>query len=719
MSAGMIGVPAIVPLKMPGFGATGSRKWSVDTKTLIEMHSTTKNCLLFYTFDGTKPDPFKKIGEKTTYQYTKPITLPSGKRILKAIAVFKDGSRESNINTKIFQVSKAVEEEREERGGDKLNTTWQCHESDESGDDEGVDPKMFKKVMKSSEHNPSPEKKDPVRKILTGDVEDDEDEMNGGIKEEEYFMCVYCGESRPADPYARFCNGCKAILPPAPGRIRSSYGGNFQNLLKSNQKIKIDCKICGTKNMSSAQECIVCDSPLNGISKSQLKSEKAPDPTSNFIICPYCTRVNCSNARYCDWCGERSNSKNRTVVCQRCSTENVVSSQYCCSCGKNLPAPQRESLEKILDQGNLQVKSSNPSSKSQLGLLEKLTSGDHSQWKSIELESLNRKESKNVAIQAGDSIIPSIHKLSLNGTSKNSPAKGFWRQQVDFVSQHLKIYTQNNKEFRENFSNEMLSTLVSASFDDDKEENLKHIVLRFSAPDASSTSKKKKKNQLTINSGETLMNALKKSGGNSRPSSGRNRPPSGRSRPSSARSYTVQISPRDSQNGPRPSSGCKVKTKKTLEKEKLEMFYGKLSSNTKELLTVIKSDKAADVETVELLLDSDDIDVKVCEENGIPLLKLAVLNKHFDVLLPLILGGVNIDAVSGPKQNTALHEAVLLGMIGKDAVEILLENDASYTIPDKKGKSAYDVAVINNIDAVLNVFNKHTSKGLLKDVMRL
>ncbi|MEO0687305.1 MAG: chitobiase/beta-hexosaminidase C-terminal domain-containing protein, partial [Cyanobacteria bacterium J06649_11] len=313
----MIGVPAIVPLKMPGFGATGSRKWSVDTKTHIEMHSTTKNCLLFYTLNGTKPDPFKKIGDKTTYQYTKPITLSAGKRTLKAIAVLKDGSRESNINTKIFQVSNAIEEEKEERDGNKLNTTWQCHESD----DENIDEKMFKKVMKSSEYySPSPEKKDPVRKILTGHLEEDENEMNGGIKEEEYLMCVYCGEPRPADPYARFCNGCKAILPPAPGRIRSSYGGNFQNLMKSNQKLKIDCKICGTKNLSTAQECIVCDSSLNGISKSQLKSEKAPEPASNFIICPYCTRVNCGNARYCDWCGERSNSKSRTVICHRCST---------------------------------------------------------------------------------------------------------------------------------------------------------------------------------------------------------------------------------------------------------------------------------------------------------------------------------------------------------------------------------------------------------------
>ena len=717
MSAGMIGVPAIVPLKIPGFGATASRKWSVDTKTPIEMHSTTKNCLLFYTLDGTKPDPFKKIGDKTTYQYTKPITLPCGKRTLKAIAVFKDGSRESNVNTKIFQVSQAAIEDRDEEDG-KFNTTWQCHESDDDHDEQ-IDARMFKKVMKNSQQSPSPEKKDPVRKIMTGDVEDEENfELNGGIKEEEYLMCVYCEEPRPADPYARFCNGCKAILPPAPGRIRSSYGGTFQNLIKSNQKLKIECKICGTSNSSSAQECIVCDSSLNGLSKSQLKSEKALEPASNFIICPYCTRVNCGNARYCDWCGERSNSKSRTVICLRCSTENLVSSQYCCSCGKNLPAPQRESLEKILEQGNVQVKNLTTSSKGQLTLLEKLTNGDQSEWKSVELESIKRKESKNIAVQAGDSMVSSLNKLSLKGPSKNSPGKGFWRQQADFVSQHFKTYTQNNIEFREKFSNESLSSLISARLEDDEDKKMKNLVLLFSVPDVSSESTKKKKKQLTINSGETLMNALKKSGG-SRPSSGRNQPSSIRSRPSSARSYTIQNSPRDSQNGSRPSSGCKTKTKKTMEKEKLDTFYGKLSLDTKDLLDVIKSDKAADVETVESLLDSDDVDIKACDENGIPLLKLAVLKKHFDILLSLILGGVDVDAISGSKKNTALHEAVLLGVVGKDAVEILLENNASFTITDKKGLSAYDLAVVNNVDAILAVFNQHTSKGLLKDVMKL
>lgn len=712
----MVGVPAIVPLKIPGLGATGSRKWSVDTKTPIEMHSTTKGCLIFYTLDGTKPDPFKRIGDKTTYQYTKAVNLQPGKRTLKAIAILRDGSKESNVNTKVFQVAEAVVEENDK----KMNTTWQCHVSDDEEDE--IDKKMFKKVMTSDEKLPV-EKKDPVRKILTGEVEESHKLNNiyGGIKEEEYLMCTYCGEPRPSDPYARFCNGCNSILPPAPGRIRSSYGHSFQNAMKGSPQRKVECKSCRTLNPIQAQECLVCDSPLNDIPVLKRKKDKAPEPVSSFIICPYCTRVNCGNARFCDWCGEKSSSKSRTVMCQRCTAENIVTSQYCCSCGKHLSAPPRESLEKVLEKGDVKIKDagSSPSSKGQLGLLEKLTNDESGNWKNIEFESVTRKQSKNVGIQAGDSMISAVQKLSLKDSNKISPGKGFWRQQVDYVAQHLKVYTQNNIEFREQFSNQPLMTLVSTTLNEvEDEENFKQLILNFSTPKDSLNGKKKKKNLLkTVNSGETLINALKQS---SSSPTGKSRSASGRNRPSSAKSVESIInSPRESQNGSRPSSGRKQKSKKTLEMEKLDAFYMKLSEDTIKLLNLVKQTKEADVEEVELLLDSKDIDANISDENGIPLLKLAVQNRHFDILLSLILGGVDIDQVSGTKSNTALHEAVLQGMRGRDAVEILLENDASFTIKDKRGKTSYDLAVEAGIDSILNVFNQNTSKGLLSDVMKL
>ena len=104
MSAGSITVPSIVPLKSPESYLHGSRKWMIDTNTLVDLHTSTSNCLLFYTLNGTKPDPFKQLGKSTTYKFTKPFTLRSGKRTVKAIAVSRDGSKESAVNTRVFQV---------------------------------------------------------------------------------------------------------------------------------------------------------------------------------------------------------------------------------------------------------------------------------------------------------------------------------------------------------------------------------------------------------------------------------------------------------------------------------------------------------------------------------------------------------------------------------------------------------------------------------------
>lgn len=44
---------------------------------------------IYYTINGSKPEPFQKIGEKCTLKYRGPFTLPAGKRPVKAVAVTK------------------------------------------------------------------------------------------------------------------------------------------------------------------------------------------------------------------------------------------------------------------------------------------------------------------------------------------------------------------------------------------------------------------------------------------------------------------------------------------------------------------------------------------------------------------------------------------------------------------------------------------------------
>ena len=104
MTAGSIAVPSIVPLRMPSYGKS---KNSIDMCTPIELKSETPNAEIFFTIDGSKPDPFSALGaDRNTIKYTRPFKLREGKKTVKAVALSRDGTRQSHIVTKCFEVEK-------------------------------------------------------------------------------------------------------------------------------------------------------------------------------------------------------------------------------------------------------------------------------------------------------------------------------------------------------------------------------------------------------------------------------------------------------------------------------------------------------------------------------------------------------------------------------------------------------------------------------------
>ncbi len=116
MTAGSIAVPSIVPLRVP---LNGKLKNIIDTFTPIELKSDTPNAEIFFTIDGSKPDPFTAIGaDRSTIKYTKPFKLREGKKTVKALALSRDGTRQSHIVTKCFEVEK-----HEHGNSQELNTT--------------------------------------------------------------------------------------------------------------------------------------------------------------------------------------------------------------------------------------------------------------------------------------------------------------------------------------------------------------------------------------------------------------------------------------------------------------------------------------------------------------------------------------------------------------------------------------------------------------------
>jgi hypothetical protein len=105
MTAGSVAVPTIIPLRAP---VAGKLKNVIDTYTPIELRSETSNTEVFFTIDGSKPNPFAALGsEHSTLKYTRPFRLREGNKTVKALAISRDGTRESHVVTKCFVVEKA------------------------------------------------------------------------------------------------------------------------------------------------------------------------------------------------------------------------------------------------------------------------------------------------------------------------------------------------------------------------------------------------------------------------------------------------------------------------------------------------------------------------------------------------------------------------------------------------------------------------------------
>lgn len=85
MTAGSIAVPTIIPLRAP---VAGKLKHVIDINTAVELRTETVGAEIFFTIDGSKPNPFAAVGaDRSTIKYTKPFKLREGKRTIKAMAV--------------------------------------------------------------------------------------------------------------------------------------------------------------------------------------------------------------------------------------------------------------------------------------------------------------------------------------------------------------------------------------------------------------------------------------------------------------------------------------------------------------------------------------------------------------------------------------------------------------------------------------------------------
>lgn len=76
----------------------------IDSTTCVE----TQDSLLYYTLNGRQPDPYQSSAKKYTFLYKEPFTVFPGKVTLKAVAVSRDGTRQSFVVSRTFTVHQGV-----------------------------------------------------------------------------------------------------------------------------------------------------------------------------------------------------------------------------------------------------------------------------------------------------------------------------------------------------------------------------------------------------------------------------------------------------------------------------------------------------------------------------------------------------------------------------------------------------------------------------------
>ncbi|KAM4042473.1 double zinc ribbon and ankyrin repeat-containing protein 1 isoform 1-T2 [Anomaloglossus baeobatrachus] len=766
MTAGSVCVPQIIPLRVP---VPGKGKYDVDTNTPIDIKLDTPDVSIFYTLDGSRPDILKKNShpENTTLKYRGPFTLRDGKITVKAVAVSRDG-RESGIVTKVFNVEYVPPEEDSSDEDNDENFLKELAEQDKS-----ISPTKQKKkdvtLLRSSAWDQTAKTDGdhetdgrPSNQSFTGPrfmnsrlgkhnqgeeplsaLQTQRSQLNGTSepivrksltstqsmriqRETDFLKCAHCLAPRPSDPFARFCQECGAPVPPVPGRrLPPPEGGQMglcvhcRSMVPMNTpscivceaplyaqmqpqasihlRDKTICRFCGTGNPINLKHCVTCETKLPETQMTIFSGDSAP-PLPNKLgkmqSCSKCGRVNLADARFCDWCGAKPGPSVSYLTCSKCSASNQPYAHFCSSCGVYLEPPSRLSTHPsgmsrpaghltwsgeldgraswqplsvslpnprldvdVMDKGTQTVGLFYPSSK----LMEKK-----------ELELLSEKEKKE-KMSDRKPVVTAI-----------SPGRGFWRQQLDHIGAHLRCYTQSDSEFKALIGKPRMGRIISATMHEDGYE----VSLRLNyvlVTDKNVVTGK----PMQLSNNHFLSNVTE-----------------GRDDHDETQSSVASEDGLSARSNNGKGKRSKKKSRKPVQKE------DRLPPEDRKLLKEVGPKGEGKISAVEELLD-EGADPNCSNNEDRPVLTVAVLNGHHKVIPVLVQKGADIDQQSGPNINTALHEAILLGLEGKKSIEVLLGCNASIKKKNNKGMTAYDLALKSGNDQISSLFASKLGQGML------
>ncbi|XP_065611270.1 double zinc ribbon and ankyrin repeat-containing protein 1 [Cyrtonyx montezumae] len=756
MAAGSVSVPQVIPLRIP---LPGKAKHRIDTSTRVEIKSDTPEVSIYYTLDGSKPELFRKpgYGEHNTFKYKNPILLPVGKITVKALAVTKD-YRESAVVTKVFLVEykepntpfstedndkkfrkDVTTQEKEDgtsttnpkRNGMNMEIKPAWSETPQEFQERKTDHKSLQRPQLLTNplgtagygEEPSALSLQFASSAVTSRRSLASTQVARIQRERDFFRCAHCSAPRLSDPLAHFCQECGSPIPPVPvHRFPSPEGAqmapclNCRQLVPMNTPIcivcespidlqlqpqtntylkgKVICQACGTGNPLHHKYCVTCESKVPETQMPMFGRDPPPSYTSQHektILCSKCNRVNHCDARFCDWCGAKPAPLPCYFTCYKCGTKTRPYARFCGSCGVYIEPPSTLSSQNgvLMDCGESlrfsEAKSLQTQlawqplpislSKSREGLKETEDKGTQTVGLFYPSSKLLEKKELELVLHQEKLQKMSDHKPLLTAIS---PGKGYWRKQLDHICAHLRSYAQNNPEFRALVGEPRMGKITSAAI----HENDHQVTI-------------------TLNYALAINKAV-----HTKPVKFSNH-------------YLSSVTEgRDEQDGSQASSGkddhlsySRGKIKRT-ESRTLTEKEDNLLLESRQLLEELGPHGKGRITLIEQLL-SEGADPNCTSDEDRPALTVAVLNRHAEVISLLVQKGADIDQQSGLHNNTALHEAVLLGLEGEECIRALLRCNASIKKKNTKGQSAYDLAVMAGSNEVISLFASELGQEML------
>ncbi|XP_036680841.1 double zinc ribbon and ankyrin repeat-containing protein 1 isoform X3 [Balaenoptera musculus] len=673
MTAGSVCVPQIIPLRVP---QPGKANHEIDNNTLLEMKSDTPDVNIYYTVDGSKPEFLKKIGygENTTFKYTKPITLPDGKIQVKAIAVSKD-CRQSAMVTKVFQVD-YVPPDTVPSEDDVENVLKDPPEQElKNGFVESKGRKKYKNVENKLGWNVNlgkfpdvGERTDP--KTLKDLRFSESPRETPAFREE--------SGSRPATQQPQF---------PGFAHITGQKSLTSTEIMRIQRETDfLKCAHCLVPRPSDpfARYCLECGSSVPPIFGCRLPP---PEGAQEKVICRTCGTGNPAHLRYCVTCeGPLPSSQEPGVatcssVCYKCGASNHPSARFCGSCGIYMKSLARPSVENSLapaagERGpfaeprsawqplNVPLPKPDAGPKKDVGTQTTglfYPSGTLLAKKELEMASQKQRQEKM-----------SDHKPLLTAVS---PGRGYWRKQVDHISAHLRSYAQNNPEFRALIAEPRMGKLISATVHEDGYE----VSIRLNYIQVSNKNLYLNK---AVNFSDHFLSSVTE-GGNGLFGSGSNL----------VTDYSQST----------PDTMEKVARTKNFKTKTFQEKKQQLTPENRLLLKEVGPAGEGRVSVMEQLRD-EGAEPNCSDKEDQPVLSLAVTNKHHEAIPVLVQRGADVDQQWGPLQNTALHEAALLGLAGRECITALLGCNASIQKKNARDQTAYDLALETGDDPVISLF---------------